>query len=265
VQVVVCVKLVPSPGQWSQITFRKNGVLQREGIDQVINPLDKHALEEAVRIRQKHGGTVTVLTMGPLSGLENLREALAMGADRAFLLSDRCFAGADTLATSCALAAGIKKAAPDFDLVLCGAKSLDSGTAQVGPQLAVHLEVAHVTSVFSVDLLEESTFQVKMEMERGYLLLNVLPPVVMTVTHRLNKPCIPTLADIVAAGGKEITVYSLAELGLSPSQVGQAGSPTQVRDLFFSPVKRLGKILEGSLDEKVEKLLGQPGVAGVLG
>lgn len=264
-QIVVCVKLVPSPEQWSQIIFNKNGALQREGIEQVINPLDKHALEEAVRIRQNCGGTVTVVTMGPLSGLENLREVLAMGADRAVLLSDRCFAGADTLATSYVLAAGIRKAVPDFDLVLCGAKSLDGGTAQVGPQLAVHLGAAHVTSVFSVDLLEEGIFQVKMEMERGYLVLNVRPPVVMTVTKRLNKPRIPTLADIIAAGGKEITVYSRSELGLSPSQVGLAGSPTQVRDLFFPPAKRLGKILEGSLEEKVEKLLGQPGVAGVLG
>ena len=263
-QVAVCVKMVPAPGQWSQITFRDDGSLQREGIELIINPVDRNALEEALKIRQALGGTVTVFSMGPPSCLERLREALAMGADRAFLLSDRNFAGADTLATSKALAAGIRKEMPGFDLVLCGSASIDSGTAQVGPQLAAHLGVTHLTDAFSISVGEQNCFQVRTVASHGYFITKLRKPALISVTQQLNKPRIPTLFDIVASCNKEIIILSSADLNLPKSESGLEGSPTKVQELFFPPARRLARILEGSIEDRVEELLRQPGVAGVL-
>ncbi len=263
-QVAVCVKMVPAPGQWSQIAFRDDGSLQREGIELIINPVDRNALEEALKIRQAQGGTVAVFSMGPLSCLEHLREVLAMGADRAFLLSDRNFAGADTLATSKALAAGIKREMPDFDLVLCGSASIDSGTAQVGPQLAAHLGTAHLTEAFSISAGEQNCFQVKTAASHGHYVIGLKSPVVISVTQQLNKPRIPTLFDIMTSCSKEIIALSSAELRLPKSESGLEGSTTKVQELFFPSAKRQARILEGSIEDRVEELFKQPGVAGVL-
>ncbi|HAG10352.1 MAG TPA: electron transfer flavoprotein subunit beta [Desulfotomaculum sp.] len=262
-QVAVCVKMVPVPEQWSQITFREDGSLQREGIELIINPVDRNALEEALKIRQDQGGTVAVFSMGPTSCLEHLREALAMGADRAFLLSGRNFAGADTLATSKVLAAGIRKEMPDFDLVVCGSASIDSGTAQVGPQLAAHLGAAHLTEAFSISAVEQNYFQVKTAASHGHYVTSLKSPVVISVTQQINKPRIPTLFNIMASCSKEIIILSSAELSLSKSESGLEGSPTKVQELFFPPAKRLARILEGSIEDRVEELFKQPGVAGV--
>jgi len=256
--------MVPAPGQWSQIAFRDDGSLQREGVELIINPVDRNALEEALKIRQARGGAVTVFSMGPPSCLERLREALAMGADRAFLLSDRNFAGADTLATSRALAAGIKKEMPDFDLVICGSASIDSGTAQVGPQLAANLGAAHLTEAFSINVREQKYFQVRTAASHGYCITNLGKPAVISVTQQLNKPRIPTLCDIMTSCNKEIIILSSADLDLPQSESGLEGSPTKVRELFFPPARRLARILEGSIEERVEELLRQAGVAGVL-
>lgn len=263
-QVAVCVKMVPVPGQWSQIAFREDGSLQREDVELIINPVDRNALEEALKIRQAQGGTVAVFSMGPPSCLEHLREALAMGGDRAFLLSDRNFAGADTLATSRVLAAGIRKEMPDFDLVLCGSASIDSGTAQVGPQLAAHLGAAHLTDAFSISVGEQNCFQVRTVAGQGHYVINLRKRAVISVTQQLNKPRIPTLFDIMASCNKEIINLSSADLNLAKSESGLEGSPTKVQELFFPPARRMARILEGSLEDRVEELLKQPGVAGVL-
>ena len=143
-KIIVCIKQVPDT---TEVKINKEtNTLIREGVASVINPFDLYAIEEGLRLREAHGGTVTVLSMGPMQVIDSLREALSMGADEAVLLSDRAFAGADTLATAYTLSKGIEKIG-SYDLIICGKQAIDGDTAQVGPELAEMLEIPHVTYV----------------------------------------------------------------------------------------------------------------------
>jgi len=261
----VCLKPVPDPEKWSDITLDpKTKAICRENVNQIINPLDRNALEAALQLRDKVGGTVTVITMGPPSARENIIEALALGADKGVLLSDRTFAGADTLATSYTLAAGIKKTGDKPGIIFCGARSLDGSTAQVGPQLAAHLGYVHVTSVNKFEVLGTGVFQLRMQLEDGYLEMIASPPLVISVNSDCNRPRAATLMGIMAAESKEIITLTAKDFDAGEKRFGLKGSPTRAEDVFFPDLARKGEILQGKPEETVNLLLDKLSEAGVL-
>lgn len=263
-KIVVCVKPVPDPGHWSKLSLDpETHTLRREGIPNVLGLLDRCALEEALRIRDRHGGKVTVVSMAPASTSETLYQTLAMGADEVILLSDRGFAGADTLATSYVLAAGIKRLG-QYDLVLCGDKSLDVGTGQVGPQVAEFLGIPHISHVQKLDLLQGGRVRVKAKTDDGHIILETDLPAVLAVHKGINEPRLISLMGLVEARGKEIKVWGASDLELDLSRVGLAGSPTQVAQVFMPQRKRRGELLQGETGEMVGSLLTRLERAGVM-
>ena len=251
---IVCVKPVPDPRYWSELALDPaTKTLRREGIPVVLNPLDRHALEEALRIKETFGGTVTAISMAPLTATDSLREAIAIGADDAVLLSDKSFAGADTLATSYVLAAAIKKL-ERFDLILCGNQSLDGGTGQVGPEIAEFLGVPHVAYVRKIDLPEQGIARVERGLEYGYMVVEARMPLVLSVVKEINVPRHVSLMRISEAMQAEVRVWASRDLDVDSSRIGLSGSPTQVADLFIPETKRRGEMMRGAPDV-VSKLL----------
>lgn len=251
--IVVCIKQVPDPEYFSKVSLDPvTKTISREGIPAIINPLDKNALEEGLRIKEKFSGKVAVITMGPPQARNALEEALAMGADEAFLLCDRAFAAADTLGTAYALAPGIQKIG-HFDLILCGNETVDSGTGHVGPQIAQFLNIACLTNVKEIALDGERTLVVKRALERGYMRVKVELPALLAVNKEINKPRLTTAFGIIAAAEKEIKVWDCRELGVSPDNVGISGSPTRVVEIFPRPQRRRGEIITGSPEEAVKR------------
>ncbi len=250
--VVVCIKQVPDT---SQVRIDPHtGTLIREGVPSIINPEDENAIEEAVALREKHGGKVTVITMGPPQAEEALREALAMQADEAILLSDRAFAGADTSATSYTLGQAIKKLG-HYDLILCGRQALDGCTAQVGPQLAEFLGIPQVTYARKVEV-EGDTLRVERALEDGYEVVETKLPALITATKGLNIPRIPGLADITDAYGKEMIRWTSGDMDIDEDGVGLRGSPTRIRRATTPELReRETEMLEGSPDEVTEMLV----------
>ena len=176
--IIVCIKQVPDTTK-VKIDPETN-TLVREGVESIINPFDIYALEEAIRLKEKIGGNVTVLTMGPPQAAEVLREAIAMGADDVYLLSDKAFAGADTLATSYTLSKGIEKVG-QFDLIICGKQTMDGDTAQVGSEIAQKLGIPVVTYVSKIEDIENGQIKLKRMVEDGYEVIETETPLLMTV------------------------------------------------------------------------------------
>ena len=181
--IVVCIKQVPDTNEVK--IDPKTGTLIREGVPSIINPDDKNALEEALVLKDKHGANVTVISMGPPQAEKALREALAMGADEAILITDRAFAGADTLATSNALAGALRKL--KYDIIFAGRQAIDGDTAQVGPGIAVHLDIPQITYVEKVEI-DGSSLKVRRAWEDGYETIQVNTPVLLTAIKELNEP-----------------------------------------------------------------------------
>lgn len=253
---IVCVKPVPDPRHWSELVLDPTTkILRREGIPSILNPLDKHALEEALRIKERFGGTVTAMSMAPLTGTDTLREAIAIGADDAVLLSDKLFAGADTLATAYVLAAAVKKLG-EFNLILCGNQSLDGSTGQVGPEIAEFLGISHVTCARKVDLVDRRIVRVERALEYGYMVMEARMPLVLSVVEEVNVPRHMSLMRISDAMQAEVRVWTSRDLDVDSSMIGLPGSPTQVADLFLPTMKRRGEIINGPPDT-VSKLLIQ--------
>ncbi len=249
--IVVCVKQVPHPDYLSKISLDPTrGTIDREGVPAVINPGDRNALEEALRIRERFSGRIVVLTMGPPQARKALEEALAMDADAAIHLCDRAFAGADTLATAQTLAYGIRKL-EHFDLVLCGNATIDSGTGQVAVQLAEFLDLPCITNAEELSFEDERSLIVKRIWERGYIKVRIKLPAVIAVTDKANQPRLPTVLGILAATQKEIKNWNAADTGADVSRVGLSGSPTQVFEVSEFHAKRQGEILQGSPEEAV--------------
>jgi electron transfer flavoprotein beta subunit len=252
---IVCVKPAPDPKRWDSIQLDpKTKALRREGIPSVLGPLDKRALEEGLRLREKHGGKVAVMAMAPPSARDNLLEALAMGADAAVLLSDRAFAGSDTWATSLVLARGIQKSG-GFDLILCGEWSLDGSTGHVGTQLAEYLGIPNVSRVAAVESLEGGTLRTRTLIERGYRILETTLPALITVTRDINTPRFTSLLGVMEAETKPLVSWSAADLGIKPQEVGFHGSPTQTGDVFMPEMKRKAEMLRGEPEEMVPEIL----------
>lgn len=236
-KIVVCVKQVPDTTEVK--IDPKTNTLMRQGVPSIVNPHDKHALEMALTLRDQLGGSVTVISMGPPQSREALRECLAMGADQAVLLSDREFGGADTLATSYTLAAGIRKIG-HFDLIICGKQAIDGDTAQVGPEIAEHLGIPHITYASRFEAgADGAAAQVHRDSEDGTEILEVNMPVLLTVAHYGTEPRLPVVKGIRRAFAAEINIWSVNDLEVDRNVLGLKGSPTQVRRIF-TPDKRSG-------------------------
>ncbi|HHZ16572.1 MAG TPA: electron transfer flavoprotein subunit beta/FixA family protein [Peptococcaceae bacterium] len=252
--ITVCIKPVPDPDYYDKITIDPvKKTITRAGIPTIINPVDKNAVEAALQVKEKLGGKVVVITMAPPNAEENLRELLAMGADEAVLLTDRAFAGADTLATSYALAAGLKKSGP-FDLVFTGTESADGATSQVPAQLAEWLDIPHLWNVQEFEV-EDHTLKAKMSMENGYINYLVQMPALLAVKRSINKPRYTTVMGVMKAKKKPLTVLTAADLDVEPERLGLQGSPTKAGDIFTPSLARKGQQLTGETEEIVEQLI----------
>ncbi len=251
--IVVCIKQVPDEPTIRM--DRQRMTIIREGVKSIINPLDCVALEASFELRSRQGGEVIVLTMGPPQSEEALREAMAMGADRAILLADPIFAGADTLATSHVLATAISKLDPFPDLVLCGMQTIDSDTGHVGPQIAEELGIPQVCGVNEIHL-EEDFLMVK-RLSDGFLeTLRVDLPALLAVTHELTSVRhLPFRALEVAFSERGVTQWGLEDLNLKEEEVGFKGSATQVWKLQPPPPRREGDLVTGSPQTLVDHLI----------
>lgn len=223
------------------------------GVPRKISDFDKNAIEEAVRLKEKIGGEVTVITVGPEEAKTALREALAMGADRAYLLSDPAFEDSDTLAVSYILAEGIKKLGK-FDLIICGEASVDSFSAQVGPRLAERLAIPQITYVRKVSL-DGNNVMAERSLEDCYETVRTKTPVLITVTGEINDPRIPSLMAIMKASKKEMVMWKAEDLKISKEMVGKTGSAIQVTDVLAPKVERKKIVMKSETVEEIAENL----------
>ncbi len=250
--ILVCIKQVPGT---SQVEIdEKTGVLKRDGVESKMNPYDLYALETALRLKQRCGAEVTVLTMGPPQAETVIREAFMMGVDHGFVLSDRRFGGADVLATSYTLSQGVR-AAGGIDLILCGKQTTDGDTAQVGAELAEFLGIPHVVNVCAIEGLTESSIRVKVDLP-DYLLTEQIPfPCLLTVEKGIFEPRLPSFKRKLATADRAITWLKLDDLpDKDPAHYGLNGSPTQVKRIFPPESHVEHRTLEGSDPEKASAL-----------
>ena len=250
--IVVCLKQVPGTTQ-VKINPETNSLV-REGIENIINPFDTYALEEGVRLREKYGGKVTVMTMGPSQAEAALREAISLGADEVILLSDRAFAVADTWATAYTLSRAVVKIS-DYDLIICGRQTIDGDTGQVGPELAEMLEIPFVAYVSNIEEMDDKLLRVRRMVEEGHEIIETALPAVITVAKEINVPRLPSLRGIMKSKSAAITTWTIDDLDVSEDMVGLAGSSTQVIKVFFPQRVSQAEILEGDLNTQVEKLI----------
>lgn len=238
---IVCIKSVPDTTE-VRINPETN-TLMRSEVQSIINPFDTYAIEEAIRLKEAHGGKVTVITMGPPQAEKELKEAVAMGCDEAVFLCAREFAGADTWCTAYALAQAIRKLG-DYDIVLCGRQAVDGDTGQVGPGIANQLNIPQLTYVSKLRALdpEAGTIEVERLVEEGREVVASRLPVLLTVMKDINQPRYPTFRGIRAARRMEIPQWSPADLpAVDPALLGLEGSPTKVMKIF-APPQREGKV-----------------------
>ena len=229
-KIVVCIKQVPDT---SDIKWSENNTIVREGVESILNPYDAYALEMALKIKDKIPSTeVIALTMGPVQAKDILKRAIATGADRGVLLSDKKFAGADTQATSRTLSSIIKNKFSDVDLIICGQFAIDGDTAQTGPSIAAHMNLHQVTYVKELVNVDEKSITVKKETDYGTQILKLNLPGVLCVTKNNEQPRKFTIKGTIKAFDSEIETYSLQDITLSPQDVGILGSPTYVSKAF---------------------------------
>lgn len=235
--ILVCVKQVPDT---SEIRIDPvTNTLIRSGVPSIVNPFDANALEAAVQLKEAHGGSVTVISMGPEQAKNALKECLSLGADRAVLISDRLFGGSDTLATSYILANAIKRLGK-IDLILCGKQAIDGDTGQVGPEIAEHLGIAQLTFVAKLDV-KGDVITVQREHDEGYEIVEAKFPVVVTVVKSINKPRYPSIKSKLAANKAVIDVLKASDLPeINTEKIGLKGSPTKVKKTFTPPRKESG-------------------------
>jgi electron transfer flavoprotein beta subunit len=242
----------------------------REGVKSIINPFDMYAIEEAIRLKERFGGKVTVVTMGPPQAESALREAISMGADEGYLVGDRAFAGSDTWATSYTLAGAIKKInqinvannsladsgkGHGIDLILCGKQASDGDTAQVGPGISTHLNIPQVTYVKKIEEVKEGMMRLERMLEEGYEIIETSLPALLTVVKEINEPRIPSLKGLMRAKSAKITALTQKELNLDPQQIGLCGSPTQVVKIFTPKPRAGGQILKGEIPDITKQLV----------
>lgn len=297
-EILVCIKPVPDPDKYGDLRIDpETKRLVREGVPAVINPADKNALEEALRLREQFGGSVTVLSMAPAFSRDRMVESLAMGADRAFLLSDPLFGGADTYVTSRVLAEAVRKiaasseaaeaagsteaagtaGAPGFDLILAGNESADGGTSHVPAQLAEWLELPHICGARSLEVTStggeaagdvsgaeaDAVLRAACKSEEGNLIFECSLPAVVAVGREANKPRLVNAMGIIKARKKPLTIWSNEDLGLDPESLGLGGSPTKAGQLFEPDLDREGASLGDDLEAAAARILELIEKAGV--
>ena len=250
--IVVCVKQVPDTKDVR--LDPETNTMAREGVESIMNPYDRHALEEAVSLKERLGGTVTALSMGPPQAADVLREAISCGADKGVLVSDRGFAGADTWATSYTLAKAIETIG-GADLILCGKQAIDGDTAQVGPGLAARMRLPYVTCVQKTRAADNESITVERMMDDGYDVVRLPLPALLTVVKDINEPRVPSLKGKMRAKKATITTLTAEDIGADPNCIGLAGSPTQVVRVFSPEVRGDREIFDGSVEEQVEQLV----------
>ncbi|MDR3089597.1 MAG: electron transfer flavoprotein subunit beta/FixA family protein [Desulfobulbaceae bacterium] len=253
-KIFVCVKQVPDTRdiRLDPVTH----TLSREGVQSIMNPYDQHALEEAVRLKEALGGEVTVISMGPPQAEEMLRLAVSLGADKAVLVSDRAFAGADTCATSYALAKTVAHLG-GCDLVLCGKQAIDGDTAQVGPGLAARLDMPFATCIQKICDASGASLVVERMMDDGYDVVEIGLPALLTVVKDINEPRVPSLKGKMRAKSVTISRLNAADIGADPALCGLPGSPTQVAKVFPPPSRGHRVTLAGDIDQQIEQLVGR--------
>ena len=252
--IVVCIKQVPDTNEVK--LDPKTGTLIRDGVPSIMNPDDKAGLEAALRIKEQFGATVRVVSMGPAQADAVLREALAMGADEAYLISDRAFGGADTWATSSTIAAAVSKL--PYDIVFTGRQAIDGDTAQVGPQMAEHLGIPNVSYAEEIRVVGEYLI-VKRQFESSYQIVRVKMPCLVTALTELNRPRYMTPGGIFSAyREKEVTVWARPDVPVADENIGLKGSPTRVKSSFPKALKSQGEVVtldaEASADYLAAKL-----------
>ena len=251
--IIVCVKQVPDTTEIKIDPVK--GTLIRDGVPSIMNPDDKGGLELALRLKDKCGAHVTVISMGPPQADVILREAFAMGADRAILLSDRKFAGADTLATSYALS-GLCRTL-DYDLIIAGRQAIDGDTAQVGPELAEHLDLPQITYVADAKRLDNGNLLVHKENEDSVQVLEVEGKCLLTVLASAFEPRYMSVSGIMDAYNKEVEVWGADKIDVEEGKLGLAGSPTKVFRSFPKPMKEPGEVHEVTPEEAVELIVNK--------
>lgn len=262
---IVCIKQVPDTTEIKIDPVTRT--LIRAGVPSIVNTYDTYALETAVRLKEKYGGTVTVLSMGPEQAKDALKSCLAVGADEAFLVSDRAFGGSDTLATSFILSESIKyieKERGSFDLIMCGKQAIDGDTAQVGPELAEYLGLPQLTYASEVDIAQ-GCVSVKRENDDGYDIIESRLPAVVTVVRVSGEPRLPSLKGRMSANKAQIRTITAEALAIDTARCGLSGSPTKVKKTFTPDRNKTGIIITGrSAEEAAADLTGRLSEAGIL-
>lgn len=254
--IFILIKQVP---ETSNVKINEEtGTMIREGVESIINPLDLYSIEVGIQLKEKYGGKVTVITLGPLKAEKALKEAIAMGCDEGILISGKEFSGSDTLATSYALSEAIKKIG-NYDLILAGERATDGDTGQVGPGVAAFLDLPLGTYISKIIDTTDKEITVERLVESGYETLQLPLPAVMTVVKEISFPRLPTLRGKQKAKKVEIPVWSKENMQLDLSKLGLKGSPTRVVKISHPKVTRNGTVLkakdEESINEAVDKLL----------
>ena len=251
--IVVCIKQVPDT---TEVKINpQTGTLIREGVPSIMNPDDKGGLEFALQLKEQYGAHVTVITMGLPQADAILREALAMGVDRAILLTDRKLGGADTLATSSALAGALRTM--DYDLIITGRQAIDGDTAQVGPQIAEHLDLPQVSYLEHLEYDGNKSFTIRKQTEEGYQVLQMDAPCLVTVLASAVKPRYMSVSGIVDAYSREVEVWNADKIDVPEERIGKAGSPTSVFKSFPKSLKPAGETFEVSPEEAVELIVNK--------
>ena len=245
--IVVCIKQVPDTTEVRIDPIK--GTLIRDGVPTIINPDDKNAIEEALKIKDKIEGTnVTVLTMGPLQSESALREAMSMGVDKAILLSDKKFAGSDTLATSYILSSAIRKIG-NYDIIFCGTQAIDGDTAQVGPGIGEHLNIPQITYVSALDIVGRDVIANR-AIENAYYVVKAKMPILLTAIKELNEPRYASINGIYKAyREKKVDIWTADDLDIDEKKIGLNGSPTKVKKSFTPSISFKGEIIEGTIEE----------------
>ena len=250
--IIVCIKQVPNTTD-VKIDPVTNTLI-RDGVESVINPFDTYAIEEAVRLKERFGGKVTVITMGPPQAENALKEAIGLGCDEAILVSDRKFAGSDTWATSYTLSSAIKKIGL-YDVVICGKQASDGDTAQVGPGISTHLDIPQVTYVKKIEEITGNKAKVERMTEEGYDIVETPLPCLFTVVKEINTPRLPSLKGMMKAKAAKITKWTADDIKADARSVGLDGSPTRVVKIFTPQPRKGGEILKGDTVDIAKELV----------
>ncbi len=256
--IVVCIKQVPDT-KIIKINPKTN-TLDRRSAPAILNPYDAHAVQEAVKIKGKTGGTISVLSMGPPQATAIIKKSIEIGADRGYLITDRAFAGADTLATSYTISKALEKIGKEIpiDMVICGKHAIDGDTGQVGPGIARRMDIPPVTNVIEVAEvnLKEKSVLIKRKLSNGYELIQTKLPCLLTVEKEINQIEYSPMPNMLKAARYEPVIWAVSDLeNVDRAQLGLKGSPTIVGKMFAPPRPEGGKRMEGTVDEQVKQLM----------